>query len=222
MENVGGITGAGGAYRCTATGDVSGTDCVGGISGGGSGSINDCTASGNVSGRDKVGGLAGECGWVYNSSASGEVTGYVSALGVEGIIGGVSELMDGVEALDYTWRIERPDGSIEEVAACREIGWIAAMAFEAGPRFDMVPTRIGGSSSVYYADFYECADNDFVPMAVARACFTNREFPDDGVAYANATLTHYTGSPFFGTRLAYRGKIRVVEDPAEFKAIQTL
>lgn len=163
--------------------------------------------------------LTGSTNALGIGETSGEVTGYVSALGVEGIIGGVSELMDGVEALDYLWKIERPDGSIEEVAACREIGWIASMAFEAGPRFDMVPTLIGGSSSAYYADFYECADNDFVPMAVARACFTNAEFPDDGVAYANATLTPYTGSPFFGTRLAYRGNIRVVDDPAEFKAI---
>ena len=64
---------------------------MGGISGGGSGSINDCTASGNVSGRDKVGGLAGECGWVNNSSASGEVTG---ANRVGGLVGSLWEDYD--------------------------------------------------------------------------------------------------------------------------------
>ena len=89
--NVGGLVGTlgtGELRQSSFTGDVTGTNTVGGLVGLAFGDITDSTFSGSVTGERYVGGIAGGTGapTISNSSASGSVTGLA---GGEGYIGGL-------------------------------------------------------------------------------------------------------------------------------------
>ncbi len=92
---VGGLVGD--AFGCTVTsssnsGNVSGSDSVGGLVGGGC-TVTSSSNSGNVSGSDSVGGLVGyayEYSTIESSSNSGDVTG---SSRVGGLVGVASELI---------------------------------------------------------------------------------------------------------------------------------
>ena len=148
-------------------------------------------------------------------------TGYVCGLRVEGIFGCIYEYMEGVTLKDKTWTITDPDGTrrtIETEGA--KTGWIRNMALETGDHFDLVPTAIGGSASTEYTDFTEQVISEYIPLVAARSCFTGQStYDDDGIAYINAVNTSYIPSEFYGTRLAYRGKITVIDDVESFRGL---
>jgi hypothetical protein len=79
---VGGVVGenySGTVENCYATGNVSGSEGVGGVAGYNNGTVENCYATGNVSGSKGVGGVVGENGsTVKNCYATGNVTGNVS------------------------------------------------------------------------------------------------------------------------------------------------
>jgi hypothetical protein len=75
--------------NCSTTGDISGSDYAGGITGSGSGTISACHAAGNVTAVNYAGGITGSVdGSVYNCYATGNVTGKIYAGGVAGGGGG--------------------------------------------------------------------------------------------------------------------------------------
>lgn len=94
--NVGGLVGtlgAGEISESSFTGDVTGTNTVGGLVGLAFGDITDSTFSGSVEGERYVGGIAGATGrpTISNSSASGNVTGIAGGEGnIGGLVGGGS------------------------------------------------------------------------------------------------------------------------------------
>ena len=145
-------------------------------------------------------------------------TGYVCGLRLEGIYGCLSEYMDGIYLLDGTWHITDPDGSERTYdAAENPNGWIAHMALEEGPVFDLLPTQTGASGTTQYADITQAVDS-FIPLSAARSYYTDTgaAYPDDGIAYLDALNTSYIPSPFYGTRLAWRGEIEWVESVEAF------
>lgn len=167
---------------------------------------------------DNVTGTSDATGIADTTPAS---SGYVCGLGVEGIFGCLSEYMDGIYLLDGRWHVTDPDGTAREVeAAMSPTGWIAGMALEDGPAFDMIPTRTGGSGTMMYADFTRTVDN-MLPLVASRGCFTTsgEAYQDDGIGYIDALDTSYIPSPYRGSRLSYRGKITVIDDVEEFKAL---
>jgi hypothetical protein len=95
-ENVGGLVGTlgtGEISESSFTGDVTGTNTVGGLVGLAFGDITDSTFSGSVTGQRYVGGLVGGTGApiISNSSASGSVTGIAGGEGnIGGLVGGGS------------------------------------------------------------------------------------------------------------------------------------
>ena len=95
-SNVGGLVGTlgtGEISESSFTGDVTGTDTVGGLVGLAFGDISDSTFSGEVRGERYVGGLVGGTGapTISNSSASGTVTGINGGEGnIGGLVGGGS------------------------------------------------------------------------------------------------------------------------------------
>ena len=148
-------------------------------------------------------------------------TGYVSALGVEGIFGCLSEYLEGIFYLDRTWHLTDPDGTERTVeAASSPTGWISRMALEEGPFFDLIPTQTGASGSTMYADLTQVVES-LLPLCAARSYFSSGsvKYADDGIAYLDALNVSYLPSPFYGSRLAYRGNIQVVESVAAFKQI---
>lgn len=151
-------------------------------------------------------------------------TGYVQAIGIEGIFGCLSEYLDGIYYHNGLWHITDPDGTERTITAAENpTGWIAQMALETGPAFDLIPTKTGASSTTGYADITQVVDS-FLPLAAARSYFTDagQTYADDGIAYLDALNTSYTPSPFYGTRLAYRGEITVVDNVETFKSLQSL
>lgn len=136
------------------------------------------------------------------------------ALCLEGIFGGLYEYMQGVKYVNGTWYVTDRDGTERAIKTedCAT-GWITEMALEKGPMFDLIPTgSSGGSGSTYYADYAEMASGDFIATHAARGCFSDPNtdpFPDDGVAYINATTGANEPSEFYGTRLAYYGSVLI-------------
>jgi hypothetical protein len=95
-DYVGGLVGTLGTGKISEssfTGDVTGTNTVGGLVGLAFGDITDSTFSGSVTGERYVGGIAGGTGapTISNSSASGSVTGLAGGEGnIGGLVGGGS------------------------------------------------------------------------------------------------------------------------------------
>jgi hypothetical protein len=88
-----GTLGTGEISESSFTGDVTGTNTVGGLVGLAFGDITDSTFSGSVTGERYVGGIAGGTGApaISNSSASGSVTGLAGGEGnIGGLVGGGS------------------------------------------------------------------------------------------------------------------------------------
>jgi hypothetical protein len=88
-----GTLGTGEISESSFTGDVTGTNVVGGLVGVAYGNISNSTFSGTVTGERYVGGIAGATGGqiISNSSASGSVTGLAGGEGnIGGLVGGGS------------------------------------------------------------------------------------------------------------------------------------
>lgn len=120
-------------------------------------------------------------------------------LGLEGVFGGIFEWVDGVEINNRVWKITDPDGSTRNVNAGASDGWITNIAAEDGPFFDMVPTKVGGSDSTHYSDYYDQSSD--VNLVLARSA--------------------YDSYSYYGSRLAFRGTISEVA-PEQFKKLPAL
>lgn len=148
-------------------------------------------------------------------------TAYNNALGVEGIFGCIYELLHDATLTGKVWTVGNPDGTTRQVETIDVgTGWISKMRLEEGPFFDLLPTACNGSSSTYYGDFSETAKSDYLPLCMAVSCFTATDteatFPDDGIAYVNALQMENNPSPFYGSRIAYVGTIRIEESSAAY------
>lgn len=93
-------------------------------------------------------------------------------------------------------------------------GWITSVAAENGPFFDMVPTKVGGSSTTYYSDYYSAGSSG--PYILARS-YRDAE-ANCGIAY----IAYYVASSSaagIGSRLAFRGELTESKDVASYKSI---
>ena len=142
---------------------------------------------------------------------------YVCGLGLEGVFGGIYEWVKGVEINNRVWKITDPDGSIRNVNAGTSNGWIANVAAESGPFFDMVPTRVGGNEVTDYSDYYyQKLGNSLV---LARSFYDSGK--GGGVAYVDAIFDASDRHSKYGSRLAFRGTISEVA-PEQFKKLPVL
>ena len=162
-----------------------------------------------------------------NDTTAGSVTGYVNALGIEGVYGGFYEFMQGLTLTGTTWHVEESDGTVRDVEAPNMVtGWISHTALEESAMFDLLPTACTGTSSTFYTDFCEIVQSEYIPLVVARSCFTGsnpeNNFPDDGLAYINATHRKEEPGEFYSSRLSYFGTITVVNDPVVYRQLITL
>ena len=147
-----------------------------------------------------------------------ETSKYVCGLGLEGVFGGIYEWVKGVEINNRVWKITDPDGATRNVNAGTEDGWITNVAAENGPFFDMVPTKVGGSETTHYSDYYWQSSGG--PLVLARSYHDSHT--SGGVAFASANYdASYTYS-YCGSRLAFRGVIREAASVSAFKALSVL
>ena len=186
-------------------------------------------------GTRDVGDILGWGGRVSGSSAgvtgSSNATGiidtekenskYVCGLGIEGVFGGIFEWVKGVEINNNTWKITDPDGSTRNVKAEATNGWVENIAAESGPFFDMVPTKVGSSSTTGYSDYYDNNNGAGGPFVLARS-FSWESPWYGGVAFATTNKGASYAHSEFGSRLAFRGLIHEAESVAAFKALPLL
>lgn len=142
---------------------------------------------------------------------------YVCGLGLEGVFGGIFEWVDGVEINNRVWKITDPDGSTRNVNAGASDGWITNIAAEDGPFFDMVPTKVGGSDSMHYSDYYDQSSD--VNLVLARSAYDSYSY--GGVAFADTFYDASSMYSYYGSRLAFRGTISEVS-PEQFKKLPVL
>lgn len=147
-----------------------------------------------------------------------ETSKYVCGLGVEGVFGGIYEWVKGVSINNRVWTITDPDGLTRNVNAGTENGWIMNVAAEDGPFFDMVPTKVGGSETTHYSDYYYQSSSS--GLVLARSYYDSGT--SGGVAYAYASYDPSSTYSSFGSRLAFRGVIREAESVSAFKALSVL
>lgn len=154
-----------------------------------------------------------------NRDTSGETSGFVNGLGLEGVFGGYYEWVQGVSILDYVWTISDPDGTQRNIEACRGSGVIGNVAAENGPFFDMVPiTYNNASTTTRYTDQYNGKIGG--PFILARSGLKSSVL--NGVALINAEYSVLGLSSNFVTRLAFRGVIHQAESVNVFKSISIL
>lgn len=153
-----------------------------------------------------------------NRDTVGETSGYVNGLGIEGVFGGQYEWTQGVSIQDRIWTITDPDGTIRNVNAGTDSGWIMKIAAENGPYFDVVPTAIGGSETTYYSDHYWQTTGG--PFCLLRSYGSSSA--DGGVSVADADSAASHSGTNVGSRLAFRGVIREASSVSAFKSLSVL
>lgn len=156
-----------------------------------------------------------------DTRATNTIAGYISGLGIEGVYGGLYEYMDRIYKLKDEWHITEADGTERIVTTPAGLqGWTKRMRFEISDTFDLIPSETGASSSTGYTTFFEAAYSEWLPIRAARSGFTaGDDNPDVGVSYLNALDMGNTSSPFYGTRLAYRGEVTIVT-PSEYREME--
>lgn len=153
----------------------------------------------------------GSTNLIGNADTQNETANYVNFLGIEGEHGGICEFVSGVTINDRVWTIINLDGTTRDVTASPDSGWITEIAASAGPCFDLIPTQVGDSATTYYSDYYYQNTGSRV---LARSSVSADA--SGGVSFTNVYGDASSASTHFGSRLAFRGKINVIDDPAEF------
>lgn len=141
-----------------------------------------------------------------------------TALGYENLWGNKAEwILDGynVGKVDYSFQVQMPDGSTRQLTGCTTAGDMYPMHVYNGRYMDIWVTTAGGSTSSYYFD------NNYVSSSQGRVVYRSGSYayPYGGVAYAYAFDDSASVSAHIGSRLAFRGNIKVATSVSVFKAI---
>ena len=120
------------------------------------------------------------------------------------------------KSVDYKYTFELPDGSIRTIPSLRVFGsYIYSISVIHGRFMDTICAREGASSTSHYCDaVYQSASTARV---VARSSVNASA--SGGVSYADASNGSASVFASFGSRLAFRGKIKWASSVNVFKAI---
>lgn len=150
----------------------------------------------------------------------------VSIFGIEDWYGGKNEYMGGIhcsnlenEGLVYyiydgfepddiptvSYRVVNKDYMSKNIS-----GYISRL--EWGDHADLIPTELSGDSRYFYADYGYIGGSDW--CVAARS--SSRNNTSGGLFFFNSIQTSNSSGSNYGSRIQYRGKIEVIEDPQEF------
>lgn len=142
-------------------------------------------------------------------------------MGYENLYGNKAEWME-VEynktTVDYIWRSMMPDGSERQIQGIKQQGDLYPKNVIHGRFMDIVTAQSGGSQTSYYYDnFYQSG-------STARVVFRSSHYANayGGVSFAfsfNGSASVYA---YIGSRLAFRGVIKVATSVSAFIAIQAV
>lgn len=149
-----------------------------------------------------------ECmGGIYewNNSDKGEIyvfDGFLNNTSINGnplTMGLVSSASD-YRKLNYT-------------VTANKAGYVSKMLL--GEYGDLLPIEFNGSSSSFWADYSAINLGSAVAFRSGNSAFDN-----DGVACLHLDYNPSYANASFGSRLLYRGNIKVIDDPSEFISLQ--
>ena len=139
-------------------------------------------------------------------------------MGYENLYGNKAEWME-VEynktTVDYIWRSTMPDGSERQIQGMKTAGDLYPKNVVHGRYMDIVTAQSGGSQTSYYYDnFYQSG-------STARVVFRSSSyaFAYGGVSYAYSFNDAAGVNANIGSRLAFRGSIKVATSVSAFIAI---
>lgn len=142
-------------------------------------------------------------------------------MGYENLYGNKAEWME-VEynktTVDYIWRSMMPDGSERQIQGIKQQGDLYPKNVIHGRFMDIVTAQSGGSQTSYYYDnFYQSG-------STARVVFRSYYFAyaSGGVSYAYSNNDSAYVVAGIGSRLAFRGVIKVATSVSAFIAIQAV
>lgn len=140
-------------------------------------------------------------------------SGSINFWGLENWWGNKCEWIDNVVVDNRLWKITEDDGSVRQVQASTESGYITKVAV--GEHLDMVPTAVGGSNTTGLCDYY------LQSSATARVVSRSNAYTGSygGVAYAFANYDASDTSTYIGSRLAFRGEIVEADSVSAFQNI---
>lgn len=142
-------------------------------------------------------------------------------MGYENLYGNKAEWME-VEynktTVDYIWRSMMPDGSERQIQGIKQQGDLYPKNVIHGRFMDIVTAQSGGSQTSYYYDnFYQSGSRARV---VARS--NSYALASGGVSYAHSIYDSASVGAVIGSRLAFRGVIKVATSVSAFIAIQAV
>lgn len=142
-------------------------------------------------------------------------------MGYENLYGNKAEWME-VEynktTVDYIWRSMMPDGSERQIQGIKQQGDLYPKNVIHGRFMDIVTAQSGGSQTSYYYDnFYQSG-------STARVVFRSFNYAGagGGVSYAFSNFDSAYVYASIGSRLAFRGVIKVATSVSAFIAIQAV
>ena len=142
-------------------------------------------------------------------------------MGYENLYGNKAEWME-VEynktTVDYIWRSMMPDGSERQIQGIKQQGDLYPKNVIHGRFMDIVTAQSGGSQTSYYYDnFYQSGSTARV---VCRSNYI--AYANGGVSFAYSDYGSAGVYAIIGSRLAFRGVIKVATSVSAFIAIQAV
>lgn len=142
-----------------------------------------------------------------------------TALGYENLWGNKAEwILDryNTPTVDYSLKVEMPDGSTRVLPGLTTSGDMYPTHVYNGRYMDIWVTAAGGSTSSYYFD------NNYVSSSAGRVVYrsSNNANAFGGVAYAAASYDTAYVYANVGSRLAFRGRIKMATSVSAFKALK--
>lgn len=142
-------------------------------------------------------------------------------MGYENLYGNKAEWME-VEynktTVDYIWRSMMPDGSERQIQGIKQQGDLYPKNVIHGRFMDIVTAQSGGSQTSYYYDnFYQSGSTARVVSRSSSYAVAN-----GGVSFAHSYVDSAYVDASIGSRLAFRGVIKVATSVSAFIAIQAV
>lgn len=142
-------------------------------------------------------------------------------MGYENWFGNKAEWMEidfNRNSVDYIWRSPMPDGSEREIQGPKQQGDLYPKNVIHGRFMDTIVSQSGGSQTSYYYD--NCYQSGSTARVVFRSGYYAYAF--GGVSYAFADYGSASVYANIGSRLAFRGHIKVATSAQEFIAIEAV
>lgn len=142
-------------------------------------------------------------------------------MGYENWFGNKAEWMEvdfNRKTVDYIWRSPMPDGSEREIQGPKQSGDLHPKNVIHGRFMDTIVSQAGGSQTSYYYD--NCYQSGATSRVVYRS--SSNAGANGGVSCAVANNDSAVVNAGIGSRLAFRGRVKVATSVAEFIAIKAV